>query len=221
VAQNRGKSAGSRSDIRQALRQSFADRRADTRDEIERFLIVCEGMETEPNYFQSFRVPTEVINVQGTGTNTIRVVEEAISRRDADDNKGITYDQVWCVFDHDSFPATHFNEALDLAKRQNIKVAYSHEAFEIWYLLHFDYIDIPIARQDYRAKLTSRLQDAELKVVYEKNSKTMYADLLSQQQAAIRNAKKLHRRYNPHYPEKDNPCTTVYLLVEELNKYLI
>ncbi|WP_293085949.1 hypothetical protein [Okeania sp. SIO3B5] len=49
-----------------------------TREVIERFLIVCEGKETEPNYFRSFLVPKDVIDVKGLGQNTISLVKEAL-----------------------------------------------------------------------------------------------------------------------------------------------
>jgi hypothetical protein len=53
----------------------------------------------------------------GTGRNTLGVVKEAISLKNNDD-----YDHVWCVFDRDSFPAKLFTEAIDVAKRNGIKV---------------------------------------------------------------------------------------------------
>ena len=125
-------------------------RAVDTRPLRERFLIVCEGERTEPNYFRSFRVPKDVADVVGAGANTVAVVREAIERR-AFDN----YDHVWCVFDRDSFPAKHFNEALALAKQHGIKVAYSNQAFEIWYLLHFAYHDSATSRTLYSQMLWS------------------------------------------------------------------
>lgn len=47
---------------------------------------------------------------------------------------------------------------------------------------------------------------------------TMYDLLLERQPIAIKNAKKLIQQYIPHIPEKDNPSTNIYVLVEELNK---
>jgi len=48
----------------------------------------------------------------------------------------------------------------------------------------------------------------------------MYDRLLTRQPDAIRNAQTLLDSYGPaHNPEKDNPCTTVHLLVQELNQY--
>ncbi|MDF5732679.1 MAG: RloB family protein, partial [Rhizonema sp. PD38] len=117
--------------------RGYHDRKVNIRDLGERFLIVCEGEKTEPNYFKSFRVPGKVvIDIRGLGNNTIGLVEEVvIIKNDAE------YDQVWCVFDRDSFPRKDFNAALALATRENIQVAYSNEAFELWYLLHFHYYD--------------------------------------------------------------------------------
>jgi hypothetical protein len=42
----------------------------------------------------------------------------------------------------------------------------------------------------------------------------------SKQQTAIRNAKKLERSRQYCNPEKDNPSTTVYKLVEALNEFI-
>ena len=194
--------------------KGYRERKVADQDELERFLIVCEGEKTEPNYFKSFRVNTEVeVSILGLGDNTLTLVKQAIEFRD---KAKIAFDQVWCVFDRDSFPAAHFNAALELAKNENVKVAYSNEAFELWYLLHFHYYDAAISRQAYKDMLTKLLQH-----VYQKNSQMIYDELYLRQKDAIRNAKNLHEQYNPHNPEQDNPCTTVYLLVEQLNLFLL
>lgn len=48
----------------------------------------------------------------------------------------------------------------------------------------------------------------------------MYDTLISKQSQAIKYAKKLLLNYSPSNPETDNPSTTVFKLVEELNKNL-
>jgi hypothetical protein len=111
------------------------ERKIDTKEVRQRFLIVCEGEKTEPNYFRNFRVPGKVYcDVRGFGYNTVSLVRKTIELREQDE-----YDQVWCVFDRDSFPAQDFNNAIALADRNSIRVAYSNEAFELWYLLHFNF----------------------------------------------------------------------------------
>lgn len=188
----------------------YQDRRVDTRHPRERFLIVCEGEKTEPNYFRGFRVPKDVIEIEGTGKNTLSVVDHAIDRKQDGE-----YDQVWCVFDRDSFPAKQFNAALEKAKENGIRVAYSNEAFEIWYLLHFNYYDSALSRKQYKEALSGLLKSK-----YEKNSGTIYRELESLQGKAIRNAAKLLQSHKPLRPESNNPSTTVHLLVLELNRFI-
>src|SRR5437867_9967969 len=101
-------------------RVPYSARKVNVQPTLPRFLIVCEGEKTEPNYFKSFRVPGVVLKVLGIGQNTIRLVREAIKRKREGD-----YDQIWCVFDRNSVPPQHFNDAIDLAEREGIKVAYS------------------------------------------------------------------------------------------------
>ena len=187
-------------------------RRVNIREQREKFLIVCEGEKTEPNYFESFRVPKDVVKVVGLGANTLSLVKKAIELQNQDD-----YDQVWCVFDRDSFPAQNFNNARSLARERGISVAYSNEAFELWYLLHFYYYDTGISRDLYKGKLTKCLG-----CKYEKNDPDMYETLEDKQKDAIRNAEKLLQSYGPqHNPEKDNPCTAVHQLVQELNRFAV
>lgn len=99
-------------------------------------LIVCEGTKTEPNYFEAFAekrqgVIVYDIEVKGLGRGTKDVVEKAIYLKGKND-----YDRVWAVFDKDEFPAKDFNEAISLGQKNGIEVAWSDEAFELWYLYH-------------------------------------------------------------------------------------
>jgi len=172
----------------------------------QRFLIVCEGGKTEPNYFRKFRVPQLVAQVEGLGMNTIGLVQRALELREQDE-----YDQVWCVFDKDDFPDRNFNAAITLARRNGVKVAYSNQSFELWYVLHFYYMDNALPRADYM-----RMLSKELKHDYEKNSATIYEELRQRQDTAIRNAERLLNQYHPIRPSRDDPSTTVYKLVQQL-----
>jgi hypothetical protein len=55
---------------------------------------------------------------------------------------------------------------------------------------------------------------------YKKNSETIYDELIDKQANAIKNATNLLKLYKPCNPAKDNPSTTVHLLVQELNKFI-
>jgi hypothetical protein len=173
------------------------------------FLIVCEGEKTEPNYFKRFPLPPDsIVDVQGIGANTVSLVIEALRLKSE-----AKYHQVWCVFDRDSFPPGNFNAALQMAAANDVHVAYSNEAFELWYVLHFDYLNTGINRSDYITCL-----DRKLGHEYQKNSETIYNEIYAWQAVAIRNAKRLLAQYSPLNPVSDNPSTTVHLLVEQLNR---
>lgn len=179
---------------------------------IDTVLIVCEGKKTEPNYFKKFpQADVKPFEVKGTGKNTLSLVTEAQRLRDKGSEEGKRYNQVWCVFDMDSFQA-HFANAIDSARSRGFNVAYSNEAFELWYLLHFAYHDAALSRTQYGEKLTECLGRK-----YDKSDETLYETLRDKQAKAINNAEKLLRSYTKSNPELNNPCTTVHLLVQTLN----
>lgn len=188
-------------------RKGDLNRRINNRSLRKKFLIVCEGERTEPRYFDAFRVPKEVCDNVGEGDNTINLVRHAIQRK----KKG-NYDQVWVVMDKDDFPVENFNTALSLARENEIQVAYSNEAFELWYLLHFDYHNTAISRSTYKKRLTDRLG-----FKYKKKDPSIYEKIEDRQAVAIKNATRLLNVYSGyHKPAYDNPVTTVHCLVKAL-----
>jgi RloB-like protein len=192
--------------------RSYSPRKLDLREVKQRFLIVCEGMKTEPYYFRSFRVPKAVVEVQGAAGDPTRLVNTANKLSQEEE-----YDQVWCVFDRDegAWTAQNFNNALQNAKTHGFDVAYSNECFELWYILHFQFLNTGLPRSDYEDKL-SELLGAK----YRKNDSTIYQQLLGKQSIAIKHAQKLLATYDRSNPEKNNPSTTVHLLVQALNKFV-
>jgi len=197
-------------------RQGYRDRRRPSRTLRQRFLIVCEGEKTEPNYFRSFDAPKEVVDLEilGLGLDPLHLVQEALDRQKQAAKGGLPYDQVWCVFDRDNWTKQCFNQAVTLARNSKVNVAYSNEAFELWYLLHFDYHNSAITRDTYRTRLS-----AKLGFPYRKNHPDMYRVLQAHQEIAIRYASNLLAQYDPCDPANDNPSTTVHLLVQELNRH--
>lgn len=196
------------------MEKDYERKISEERREKPRILIICEGKRTEPNYFACFHGANIV--VKGFGMNTDSLVRKAIEIRDKDE---YGFNQVWCVFDRDDFPAERFNNAFIIARQEDISIAYSNEAFELWYLLHFYYYDAAIKRNQYFEKLSDEMIKL-FGIKYEKNNLIMYDILKSRQNLAIKHAKKLLSQYNPLNPEKDKPSTTVFTLVEELNKWI-
>lgn len=150
--------------------------------------------------------------------NTISLVNKAISIRDADQKKKRTYDQCWVVFDKDDFPANDFNQAIALAKKNGFHVAYSNQAFEYWFLLHFNLYHGHIHRNGY-AEMLSKLTG----IPYAKSEgfgAVMYNRLLHLQPQAIKNATTVLTEVSHGNPALEESSTTVHLLVTELNKYV-
>lgn len=59
-------------------------RRQGIRNIKQSFLIVCEGVRTEPEYFKAFRITTATVKAVGQAMNTVSLVNKAVSIRDAD-----------------------------------------------------------------------------------------------------------------------------------------
>lgn len=199
-------------------------RKENTRSKIVRFLIVCEGERTEPHYFKAL-VQNKYSEVRderivGEGKSTCALVRRAARiKEELERTRQLPFDRVWVVFDKDDFP--DFNEAIQMAKRYGFACAWTNEAFELWYLLHFQYMDAAISRRDYIVKLQHEIRKHPGMETYEyhKNDTSIY-ELLSQlgdEDFAKRCAVRLRKRYvgDTDY-QNHKPCTTVDLLVTEL-----
>ena len=97
----------------------------------------------------------ECVDIIGRGRNTESLVEYTKKIRD---NAIIGYGNIWCVFDKDSFSAEQFNGAITKAKNE-MHVAWSNEAIELWFLLHFEYISSGITRDQYITKLNAHFKN--------------------------------------------------------------
>jgi len=212
--------------IDNALQKRFAikTKKRKPRELVTYFLIVCEGEKTEPNYFNSF--PKKAgkfiydIAIEGGGISTLKVVEKAIELRDNSKQK---YDRVWAVFDKDSFNANSFNSAILKAKANKISCAWSNEAFELWYVLHFQNRITAMNRNEYKHAIEEavnvKLGKKKKAFTYKKNDTGMY-ELLKQignQEYAIKWAKELAKNNTGEQFASYNPQTMVFKLVEELN----
>lgn len=193
-------------------------------------LIVCEGEKTEPNYFRSFDMMKNSsgfvydITTDGGGINTIQVVDKAIDLKNKAANAGKPFDSVWAVFDRDSFKASDFDNAITKAEANGIECAWSNEAFEIWYVYHFDYRCTAMSRTEYKKAITQRVRSAgyhfgKKNYIYRKNDPQM-RHILSvchcDEKIAIKNAERQVITFCDHKYHKHNPCTMVYRLVRLL-----
>jgi len=141
----------------------------------------------------------------------LSLVEDAERRSKESIKRNMPYDRIWVVFDKDSFPASNFDNAINKAESNDFGCAWSNEAFELWYILHFEYRNTGMTRDKYKVKLTELLGSE-----YKKNDSDMYGKLSDKQQDAIRNASKLLESHGSLPPSSSNPATTVFKLVQEL-----
>ena len=206
-------------ELRERTRKEKHDkkRKVATRKVHLNYLIVCEGERTEPNYFNALvggrNSKVLSVDVLGEGQSTCRLVRTAIEERD---KSMIEYDRVWVVFDKDDF--TDFNEAIALARSNGICSAWSNESFELWYYLHFQYLDTPISRSQYIDALNREIRKFEPEYSYQKNDNGTYAILCKygNLDLAIRHAERLEALYHGTNFAAHKPCTKVHHLVKEL-----
>jgi hypothetical protein len=115
-----------------------------------------------------------------------------------------------------------FNASIELARRNGMKVAYSNDAFELWFVLHYQVVEQAFLRFDYYRILTELwgLDDYEEEGKKLDFSKHIYdrlaSDPLADQLKAIQRAKMLLEVHSLQPFADQNPCTTVFELIEAL-----
>lgn len=192
-------------------------------------LIVTEGTDTEPAYFGTIKeiinkqYPDKIqLNVFGEGDNTISLFEKAKAL--AGNNSNI-YKHVWILYDTDDFPAAHIDRVLQLCadnstEETEFHAIWSNQCIELWFLLHFSFMQSDIHRTEYWPKLTECLKRIGAGE-YAKNRTDMYCVLRPYMDTAIANAKSLDAINYGKAPSKAAPGTKVYELVERLRPYLV
>ena len=197
------------------------------------YLIVTEGECTEPNYFKGLKKKIEdsiggnvdvvgapKIEIYGEGKSTTRLIEttEWIINR-----ANVIYQNIWVIFDKDDF--RDFNGAVEQGTAKGYNIGWSNQSFEYWIFLHFKYSDSNLHRHEWNRKLDAMFKEYGLRQDgYDKNIENIY-DLLDSfggVKTAIANAKRRMEKFNLDgiKPSEYAPGTTVYLLTEELIKYL-
>jgi len=202
----------------------------DFRTKGKRFILLCEGRNTEPLYFKSFPLSAATVKVIGKGGRSkISLVEYGF--KELEKLEFYDEDEIWFVFDMDihypevSDQKADFNSAIKLAEVKGARIAFSNDCFEIWFLLHYQDLSGQLTRKEYYEKLNSWMG-----IDYEKVGKgrdfaskiyeTLLKDTKASQPEAISRATRLWEE-NKHLPPADrNPCNSVYQLVVELNGYL-
>ncbi len=190
------------------------------------FLIICEGKNTEPWYFKSIPAGNVSVESYGVGQSKTALVETVLEIIKTD--KAAREKEIWVVFDMDIKEDQHaqqkedYNQAIQLAQSKNIRVAYSNDAFELWFLLHYEYMDAQLKRHQYYERLSELWEcNYEREGKHEAFCRKIYQRLENDSRAdrskAIAFARKLLETYSDLPYCHHNPCTTVFRLVEAID----
>ncbi|MFC2659159.1 MAG: RloB family protein, partial [Segatella sp.] len=111
--------------------------------------------------------------------------------------------------------------AIEDAKKEGMNCAWSNQAFELWYVLHFQYLVTGVDRKQYIEMIEDKVRKASKskKFKYKKNDVGFYQILQEHgnEDFAFKNAEKLRNRHKGKVDyAAHNPRTEVDLLVDEL-----
>ncbi len=188
-----------------------------------RFVLFCEGKNTEPAYFTALRkycsnalVSLEIhggigvpFTIAEKAVECARGLYRARGRRPGRDSFEKN-DQIWAIFDHDSHP--RYEEAVNLCEQHRVQVARSNPCFELWLILHECNYGQPNDSKKVQTKLKT------LRPEYDPNSGKMpdCDDLVRRVCDAERRAEAQLRHRELGDDPHGNPSTTVGRLTQAI-----
>ena len=197
------------------------DRVRRVRKQKSKILIAVEGKnKTEKTYFSNFEDGKKTYNItyaRGNNTDPLKLVKMLIKEIDELKLDLQDDDVAYCIFDTDVDPNKNkiIEEAIQLARKNNIKIITSSPCFELWFLLHYDYTTANMDSEE----VIKRLKEYYPK--YEKNI-NIYPDIIKEIDLAIDRAKKIEKYQIDNNRRigtvEANPNTEVYKIVEYLMK---
>ena len=197
------------------------DRVRKVRKQKSKILIAAEGKnKTEKIYFSNFEDGKKSYNItyaRGNNTDPLKLVKMLIKEIDELKLDLLDDDVAYCIFDTDIDPNKNkiIDDAILLAKKNNIRIITSSPCIEMWFLLHYDYTTSNMDNEE----VIKRLKEYYPK--YEKNI-NIYPDIIEKIDIAIERAKKLEKYQIDNNRRigtvEANPNTEVYKIVEYLMK---
>ena len=185
-----------------------------------KFLLFCEGRNTEPGYFDAIKrscasTLIDIESVPGVGVpqtiaqKATQHVESLPRRRR---HSFEDQDEVWAVFDRDEHDG--FDEAVRLCGDRGVRVARSNPCFELWLMLHEQDFDAMCDRHQMQTRLAAVRSD------YDRggSKKLDFDDLITGvAEAEVRAERQLARRREEGIPY-NNPSTTVGMLTAAIRE---
>ena len=195
------------------------DRRNTLQQEIhKRILIVGEGVNTEPSYFDRFRIPGVKVVAKGLGEGTRKLVNDVEGVREEEERKlGVPFDEIWVAFDKDSFK--DFEQAINEAYSKGYQVAYSNQAIEYWFILHFkDHQGSAMPRSEYAKTLNELLKP--FGISYDPDAKEitdeLFGVMLKHLQTAFDRACKIYMDKHGRGCPTEESVTTIFQLIHAI-----
>lgn len=183
--------------------------------------IICEGVNTEPEYFIQCKdhygaglVELKIIPGAGVPWTIVQTAVELrqsltlLKRKSKDSFDGCF--RVWAVFDRDDHPLVE--ESLALARENNIDVAFSDPCFEVWPLLHL----VDHGSQDHRHEVQKKLSALMPEYDHQKGAIINYEQIKDHFQTAYDRAQRLNKARIEENCALGRPSTTVGELVMKI-----
>ncbi|NRQ39629.1 RloB domain-containing protein [Nonomuraea sp. NN258] len=176
-----------------------------------------EGRKTEPSYllhwYRLFR-DRAIVVIDDFHGGPLQLVEKARDRRENDlrdqrRGRGQAFSEYWCVFDVDEHHG--LDQAIDLATKNEIRLAVSNPCIELWFALHF---------QDQWASLDrTKAQDIAKTLLSCGKTPTAQAleQLVARHDEAEARARALDKKHDGDgSPVRSNPSSDVWRLVAQI-----
>lgn len=208
-------------------REKRGYKRPSNKRDADLIVIISEGEETEPQYFEAIKANFEAKNVHveiienKSGNSPKHLINDIkkFKRKYIWEKE----DQLWIVFDRDRWDLSHIKEvAKQVHQDKHLNLALSNPCFEIWLLFHHkslnDYDDEEREKIKVNAKISSsrryleQLLKEELRS-YNKSNLDM-SKFLPKVSTAIKNSIDSDLKPKSRWP--DYIGTRVYRLVQEI-----
>lgn len=189
------------------------------REERQRFILYCEGKNTEPAYFNALRdfYRGTIIEIQCVGAAGVpttirdRAKEHQLKlKKEKRKNPSAANDTIWAVFDRDDH--SNVPDVLQGCESAGVKTAYSNPCFEVWLILHYE--DYHAADDRHQVQRHFNAIDPS----YDPNGSKIpnCADLIQYVKIAENRAEaQCEKRIEEGQP-LGPPCTTVYKLTRAI-----
>lgn len=181
-----------------------------------KFYLICEGKNTEPEYFNGLQrsqksniVELKIFPDEGSPSALLRYAKKLFSGR----RRRFSFekdDQIWILFDKDEHAC--FEETIKKCNESNIQAGFSNPCFEYWLVLHFqDHNSL-----DDGAAIQKKL--ASLAKCYDPRSGKHcdFSEFSETVQDAVKRATKNQELREGENDAYGRPSTSIHLLATEL-----